>query len=303
MKLRWSNTRNRSLEFDSGSRDGFAERMADAWLDYARPLRPEGDIMVFRRTASGSIGAILGDRNWQSQDIWPDLDAIREAIKSRRLYVPSGTTVEYRIVEDANAYRDQVRAAADAYTRERLAAMESRGHVLRGYLDGWGSRAELHVEAAPDRWQQPIFPPRDDEPPITMPCDLCNGQPTVDGQATFQLARQTHVITSRGALYGGSRHRGDHKQVHPEGYHETPDPTLVGLYWNDWVLKIGPGHWHGDAVYDACVSALQSSNQFTGFIADVTDSLQDERRTNHDTRTAFPHDSRGTRRDGPGLWI
>jgi hypothetical protein len=66
---------------------------------------------------------------------------------------------------------------------------------------------------------------------------------------------------------------GNFAVVHPEGFHETPDPTCCGLYWADWVLKIGPGHWHTDAVYMACVAAIQYTNGLTGLVADVTDAL------------------------------
>ena len=34
--------------------------------------------------------------------------------------------------------------------------------------------------------------------------------------------------------------------------------------------------WHADAVYRACVDALQANNQLTGFLADVMDTITDD---------------------------
>lgn len=274
MRLRWSNTQSRSLEFDAGKRAEFAHTLEDAMVSYRQPLAVENRVMCFRRTSSGCIGAIYGDRYWQSQHVWPDLDAVRSAIADRTLYVPPEATVEYRIVDDPRAYIAALRDANTCRIAAGLATVEARGYKLMGNVASTMNATdylELHVQASLDRWQDPIFPPPENAETIHFPCDYCNGQKTENGFADIQIARQTHVVNSTMALSGGH----PAKRVHPQGYHDTPQPTLCGLYWNDWCLKIGPGHWHADAVYDACLSALRTDGQFTGFIADVTENLSE----------------------------
>ncbi len=271
MKLRWSNGSSRSVEFDAGKRSDFAMTLENAMLSYRQPLAVESRVMVFRRTSSGRIGAVLGDRYWQSQHVWRDLDDARRAIVARELYVPPDVTVEYRVVDDIRAYIANFVATNERRVSEVAAAIRARGHTLAG--DIWSTHndrdaLQLHVEASPDHWVDPIFPPAPHSSPIYMPCDYCNGQPTPDGYAEIQLSRQTHVIQSESSLYGGH----PVELVHPHGYHDSPEPTLCGLYWADWCLKIGPGHWHAGAVYDACLSAIGATNQLTGFIADVCDA-------------------------------
>ncbi|HUX00607.1 MAG TPA: hypothetical protein VMY35_06450 [Phycisphaerae bacterium] len=147
-------------------------------------------------------------------------------------------------------------------------------------------RLELHVEDSPGVWVDPVFPPAADAEPIRFPADFCNGRAT-DGHAEFRLARRTHVIQSAAPVCAGSRTRGDWQIVLGDGYSPRAEPTLCGLYWADWVLKVGPGRWHADVVYAACVAAIRAANEFSGFIADVGEAVGDVARE-HSTREVPP---------------
>ena len=84
------------------------------------------------------------------------------------------------------------------------------------------------------------------------------------------MPRRTHVIQFAGRVLGRDRH-----DVRHEGYHESAEPTLCGQYDADWVLQVGPGRWHGEAVFAACMAAITSSHQFTAFLGDVIDRICD----------------------------
>jgi hypothetical protein len=141
---------------------------------------------------------------------------------------------------------------------------------------GPDARAELHVEGKPGYWMKPIFPANPDEQPIKFAAgslDSVNGVPTNGKPIALRMGHNTWVMNSRSRLSGGP----SHEIVHPGGYHELPYPTCCGLYWADWVLHIGPGHWHADAVYLACLAALEWVNGLTGLAADVAEIVADKK--------------------------
>jgi len=263
MKLRWSNTQTAAVEFSDTRRDAFERDLEDAMIEYRSAAeaaeRDRCRCITFRRTLGGRVQAMRSDgAAWHSHLTYDTLD---EALA--RTYVPPEWTVE---------------ATAHDLTAAQLADMRDRRQTAerQRFAGQPADCLELHVETAPGRWEQPLFPPAPGAKPIRMPA--------THGVDTFRLGRRTHVIQSDRPLSGGARARGDVREVHGAGYHDAAEPTLCGLYWNDWVLKIGPGHWHALAVYQACMAAIAASNRFMGFVADVVESVTDGRGQHADDR-------------------
>jgi len=178
-----------------------------------------------------------------------DIDTFANVIESAML--------TYRSIWSKKLPRNQRREEIARIAREY-------NQKILGY-GGARDRLELHVESDVDHWVDPVFPPRPGAPVIHLP-GLVNGQEAHDG---IVMSRRTHVINHDGPMYGGH----PPELVMPAGYSPTPEPQLCGVYWNDWVLKIGPGFWHAKHVYDACLAAIHGSNQFRGFIGDVVENL------------------------------
>lgn len=132
----------------------------------------------------------------------------------------------------------------DAGSRKRFAKMLENA-MLDYRRGGARERLELHVEAQPGLWVNPLFPPDLREEPIKMPVDNAPAE-------GIRIARQTHTCHWPGQ--------------EPFG---VAEPVVCGRYHADWLLVIGPGRWHAEAVYAACMAAISDTNQFAGFVGDI----------------------------------
>jgi hypothetical protein len=249
MKLRWSNGVSAAVEFICDRAEDTARAMANGATDYRARAQAadrqdaEHNWIAFHRTQTGRVGAHAGDgRGWDSHRSFASL---AEAVAGTR--VPCGWTLRPEISE----------VRPPLYHRP-----------FAGQSD---ELLYLHIEADAGMWAEPVFPPATGDVPIRLPATTLNGQPCPDGRAEFRLARRTHVLLAadkRVVLTAGP----DHQVVHT-GCHDEPEPTLCGLYRNDWVLVVGPDHWHGPAVFAACAAAVGGQHAFTAFVGDVADAV------------------------------
>lgn len=238
-----------------------------------------GRIGIHRVTIAPDGGlAVLG---WESQHSWTDPRAAAEhaaarglALYSRdvvprdggRIAVPSAIESGLRSLLDERS-ADFARLVEPGGTRYRwsngsTAAVEfcarSRRDFERAVADAhhvyrrWvgDERLELHVMVDPDAgwWMDPVFP-RPTGGIEIRPGTFDN----LPAGGRIITTTRAHVITLTG--------------VAPD---ECPVPVVRGT---DYVLVVGPGRWHGDALYRGCMAALGEMGALTGFLADVFRSI------------------------------
>ena len=114
--------------------------------------------------------------------------------------------------------------------------------ALIEYRQQYGEwRVELHVNVAPDRWNDPSG--------LAVPDD---GRPhnPFRGHTGF-----CHVINVNG------RQPAD------------PDDSCPVVRGTDYVLIVGPGAWHGPELFSACLNSVRYYNSLCGLGADVADVI------------------------------
>jgi len=246
-------------------------------------------IIGFHVAHSGRIAAhriVHGRREgWQSEKSWPTLD---EAIAGVR--VPSGAqllpsvmtieesdalarslpvdplTVSGHIQFDAGGGEGGIQVRwSDGQTlaieftmpgaRERFADVLANALIeFRRHRPA--ARAELHARIADDRWTDPI---------INYPEERWIKMPGMQNQYVGgHDASQGWLITGRYCHV-----------INVPGYDPDAEGTGPVVRGTDDVLIVGPGAWHGERLYVACLAAVRTDGLFTGLINDITDVLRD----------------------------